>query len=164
MYRLYIYIFTYIYVFYLHIVILYMLFPSAHLQSPAQVSFVCIAFCSRKSVANFRPTEYQGCLDKLQIACINSPACSPEHEREAGFYGFHGDIQKDVFFCQTNWGGEISWSNFFLVFFFRLLLYSGPVKHGEQEFRDFQKTPKGSVLFLNSRCQFVAMDSPNWIC
>lgn len=24
----------------------------------------------------------QGCLDKLQIACINSPACSPEHERE----------------------------------------------------------------------------------
>ncbi|CAJ1327552.1 unnamed protein product [Effrenium voratum] len=24
----------------------------------------------------------KGCLDKLQIACINSPACSPEHERQ----------------------------------------------------------------------------------
>ena len=47
------YIHIYIYVLYIHIVILYMLFPSAHLQSPAQVSFVCIAFFSRKSVAIF---------------------------------------------------------------------------------------------------------------
>eukprot|EP00435_Cladocopium_sp_Y103_P032120 s1597_g8.t1 len=31
-------------------------------------------------IENFLYTK--GCLDKLQIACINSPACSPEHERE----------------------------------------------------------------------------------
>eukprot|EP00913_Durusdinium_trenchii_P000310 g283.t1 len=34
-------------------------------------------------IENFLYTKDRlGCLDKLQIACINSPACSPEHERE----------------------------------------------------------------------------------
>ena len=53
----------------------------------------------------------QGCLDKLQIACINSPACSPEHEREAERLGLKewmvGDIPPSSLYGQKGWGREI---------------------------------------------------------
>jgi len=50
--------------------------------APKKITRQCTALVLSKFHLVCVQLFLQGCLDKLQIACINSPACSPEHERE----------------------------------------------------------------------------------
>jgi len=128
-----------------------MLFPSAHLKSPAQVSVVCIAFFSRNPLRFFLANSNQSADPHIRAAwisfkllvSIHQPVLLSMNARRGfmfffivGFYDFHGDIQKDVVFQVKQIEAEKSLDP---GFFFRLLLHSGRVKHGEQEIRDFQK-------------------------
>ena len=120
-----------------------------------------------------RRSAYQGCLDKLQIACINSPACSPEHEREAGVYVFfHCGVlrfsrrypKRCRFSGQTNWGGEISWSRFF----FQIVTSQWPSQTwGTRNQRFSKKNLRGSVLFkirdVNSWQWIHQTESARWL-